>query len=106
MRRVVFFFLLPALSLRMGKGSVFGQKRYWLYGAAKAAILGMVGNLRHEGKDHGIKVNAILPGAATAMTMSDPTMTAAQVRNGTFCQLFILKMPILSRQARDKHRES
>ena len=35
-------------------GSVFGQKSYWLYGSAKAAILGMVGNLRHEGKADGI----------------------------------------------------
>ena len=65
--------ILPTTS-----GSVFGQKSYWLYGSAKAAILGMVGNLRHEGKEHGIKVNAILPGAATAMTMSDPTMTGEQ----------------------------
>jgi NAD(P)-dependent dehydrogenase (short-subunit alcohol dehydrogenase family) len=59
-------------------GSVFGARNYWLYGSAKAAIIGMVNNLRHEGKAHSIKVNAILPGAATAMTMSDPTMTAKQ----------------------------
>ena len=59
-------------------GSVFGARNYFLYGSAKAAIMGMVANLRHEGRTHHICVNAILPGAATAMTMSDPTMTVAQ----------------------------
>jgi NAD(P)-dependent dehydrogenase (short-subunit alcohol dehydrogenase family) len=56
-------------------GAVFGGRNYWLYGSAKAAMLGMIGNLRHEGRAHNIKVNALLPGAATAMTMSDPGMT-------------------------------
>jgi NAD(P)-dependent dehydrogenase (short-subunit alcohol dehydrogenase family) len=59
-------------------GAVFGGRNYWLYGSAKAAMLGMVGNLRHEGRSHNIKVNALLPGAATAMTMSDPGMTEEQ----------------------------
>ena len=46
-----------------------------LYGTAKSAMIGMANNLRHEGRDLNIKVNALMPGAATAMTASDPTAT-------------------------------
>ena len=38
-------------------------------------MIGMANNLRHEGRDLNIKVNALMPGAATAMTASDPTAT-------------------------------
>ena len=54
--------------------SSFGGKNYWLYGTAKSAMIGMVNNLRHEGRGLGINVNALMPGAATAMSMSNPTM--------------------------------
>lgn len=54
-------------------GSVIGAKYSTVYGAAKAGILGFTRNLAIEASDHGIKVNAILPGAATVawQTFSD-----------------------------------
>jgi NAD(P)-dependent dehydrogenase (short-subunit alcohol dehydrogenase family) len=49
----------------------FGQTNY---GAAKMAILGLTNVLRLEGKKHNIKVNAVVPSAATRM--SERAMTA------------------------------
>ena len=60
--------------LLTSSSSSFGGKNYWLYGTAKSAMIGMVNNLRHEGRGLGINVNALMPGAATAMSMSNPTM--------------------------------
>ena len=37
---------------------MFGGKNFWLYGSAKAAMLGMISNLKIEGKEHNIKVCA------------------------------------------------
>jgi NAD(P)-dependent dehydrogenase (short-subunit alcohol dehydrogenase family) len=42
------------------------------YSTAKAAMWGMCGALRHEGADHGIRVNMILPKATTVMIDDDP----------------------------------
>ena len=61
---------LPSLSRPLS--SPVGRR---LYGTAKSAMIGMANNLRHEGRDLNIKVNALMPGAATAMTASDPTAT-------------------------------
>jgi NAD(P)-dependent dehydrogenase (short-subunit alcohol dehydrogenase family) len=50
-------------------------QNYWLYGTAKSAMIGMANNLKHEGRDLNIKVNCLMPGAATAMTNSNPFAT-------------------------------
>ena len=42
--------------LLTSSGASFGAKNYWLYGTAKAAMIGMANNLKHEGKDLNIKV--------------------------------------------------
>lgn len=54
-------------------GSVIGAKYSTVYGASKAAIFGFTRNLAIEAGAHGIKVNAILPSAATVawLTFSD-----------------------------------
>jgi NAD(P)-dependent dehydrogenase (short-subunit alcohol dehydrogenase family) len=48
-----------------GMYGIFGQSNY---GAAKAAMLGLMNALHLEGERHGIHVNAITPNAATRMT--------------------------------------
>ncbi|MGD9915506.1 MAG: SDR family NAD(P)-dependent oxidoreductase [Rhizobiaceae bacterium] len=48
-----------------GMYGIFGQANY---GAAKAAMLGLMNALHLEGERHGIRVNAITPSAATRMT--------------------------------------
>lgn len=48
-----------------GMYGIFGQSNY---GAAKAAMLGLMNALHLEGERHGIRVNAITPTAATRMT--------------------------------------
>lgn len=54
-------------------GSVIGAKYSTVYGAAKAAIFGFTRNLAIEAEALGIKVNSILPSAATVawLTFSD-----------------------------------
>lgn len=54
-------------------GSVIGAKYSTVYGASKAAIFGFTRNLAIEAEAHGIKVNSILPSAATVawLTFSD-----------------------------------
>jgi NAD(P)-dependent dehydrogenase (short-subunit alcohol dehydrogenase family) len=47
---------------------VFGNFGQANYGAAKAALIGLMNVLHLEGQRHGIKVNALLPTAATRMT--------------------------------------
>jgi NAD(P)-dependent dehydrogenase (short-subunit alcohol dehydrogenase family) len=42
------------------------------YSAAKAGLYGMARALSFEGADHGIKVNVLLPRAATTITADDP----------------------------------
>ena len=48
-----------------GMYGTFGQANY---GAAKAAMLGLMNVLHLEGERHGIRVNCIMPSAATRMT--------------------------------------
>ena len=48
-----------------GMYGIFGQSNY---AAAKAAMLGLMNVLHLEGERHGIRVNAIMPSAATRMT--------------------------------------
>jgi NAD(P)-dependent dehydrogenase (short-subunit alcohol dehydrogenase family) len=48
-----------------GMYGIFGQSNY---GAAKAAMLGLMNALHLEGERNGIRVNAVLPSAATRMT--------------------------------------
>lgn len=54
-------------------GSVIGAKYSTVYGASKAAIFGFTRNLAIEAEPLGIKVNSILPSAATVawLTFSD-----------------------------------
>jgi NAD(P)-dependent dehydrogenase (short-subunit alcohol dehydrogenase family) len=54
----------------------FGQSNY---GAAKAAVVGLMNTLSIEGDRHGIKVNCLAPTAATRMTenLIDPASLAA-----------------------------
>ena len=61
--------------LLTSSGASFGAKNYWLYGTAKSAMIGMANNLKHEGRDLNIKVNCLMPGAATAMTASNPSQS-------------------------------
>jgi NAD(P)-dependent dehydrogenase (short-subunit alcohol dehydrogenase family) len=51
----------------------FGQANY---AAAKMAILGLTNVLKLEGEKHGIKVNAVLPNAATRMSEGSMPMEA------------------------------
>lgn len=52
---------------------VFGMPSVSAYSAAKAAITGMVRTLALEGADHGIRINALAPGAQSRMTSAtDP----------------------------------
>jgi NAD(P)-dependent dehydrogenase (short-subunit alcohol dehydrogenase family) len=46
-------------------GAMFGMDGTSIYGAAKFGIYGLTRNLAVEGAAHGIKVNALSPGAAT-----------------------------------------
>lgn len=48
-----------------GMYGIFGQSNY---AAAKAAMIGLMNALHLEGERYGIKVNAIMPSAATRMT--------------------------------------
>lgn len=58
-------------------GSLLGARYASIYGASKGGILGLTRNLAIEGADHGIKVNALAPGAAT---VAWKTMSAEQAR--------------------------
>ncbi|MDR3512729.1 MAG: SDR family NAD(P)-dependent oxidoreductase [Caulobacteraceae bacterium] len=58
-------------------GSLLGARYASVYGAAKGGILGLTRNLAIEGEEHGIKVNALAPGAATVAWQ---TMSAEEAR--------------------------
>ncbi len=47
---------------------LWGVAGFSAYGAAKAGVVGLTKSLAHEGRDAGIMVNAIAPGAKTAMS--------------------------------------
>ncbi|MGP3916305.1 SDR family NAD(P)-dependent oxidoreductase [Nonomuraea sp. 10N515B] len=48
-------------------GAMTGQPQMLHYGAAKGAVYGLTRNLALEGEAHGIKVNAVSPGAGTRL---------------------------------------
>jgi NAD(P)-dependent dehydrogenase (short-subunit alcohol dehydrogenase family) len=53
-------------------GAVYGALGNTLYATAKSAYIGLVRCLAVEGKNHGIRANAIMPGARTRMTEGFP----------------------------------
>jgi NAD(P)-dependent dehydrogenase (short-subunit alcohol dehydrogenase family) len=69
-------------------GAMFGMSGVTIYGAAKFGIYGLTRGLAVEGAAHGIKVNALSPGAATnsmghGLTFKDPALE----------QMFIARFP-------------
>lgn len=58
---------------------LYGQVGQANYSAAKSAIVGLSKTLAQEGKSRGIRVNAVAPGAGTAMTATimPPDLVAA-----------------------------
>lgn len=57
--------------------ALWGVKDMVHYGSAKGAVLGLTHNLAVAGAEHGIRVNAIAPGAATRMAdVSAPSLPA------------------------------
>merc|ERR550514_1481296 len=56
-------------------GAFGGPGNYLLYGTAKSAMIGMAKNLKDNGLPYNVLVNVLMPGAATAMIMNDPTGT-------------------------------
>ncbi|ABV88112.1 SDR family NAD(P)-dependent oxidoreductase [Shewanella pealeana] len=50
--------------------SVYGDMYETSFSASKMAVMGLVNSLHHEGVEHGIKVNSIIPHAVTSMTAS------------------------------------
>jgi NAD(P)-dependent dehydrogenase (short-subunit alcohol dehydrogenase family) len=63
-------------------GAMFGLDGLTIYAAAKFGIYGLTRGLANEGAAHGIKVNALSPGAATRsgtrfFKMTDPAMQEA-----------------------------
>lgn len=47
--------------------ALLGQSHLAAYASSKGAVLGMVRSLAQEGREHGILVNGVMPGAFTAM---------------------------------------
>lgn len=77
----------------------FGQSNY---GAAKAGLIGLMNVLHFEGEKYGIRVNAVLPTAATRMTgdMMDPqTLGFLAPENVTPAALYLVSEEAPSRTA-------
>lgn len=77
----------------------FGQSNY---GAAKAGLIGLMNVLHFEGAKYGVKVNAVLPTAATRMTgdMMDPeTLGYLAPENVVPAALFLVSEEAPSRTA-------
>ena len=77
----------------------FGQSNY---GAAKAGLIGLMNVLHFEGEKHDIRVNAVLPTAATRMTgdMMDPeTLAHLAPENVTPAALYLVSEAAPSRTA-------
>ncbi|GIH73597.1 SDR family NAD(P)-dependent oxidoreductase [Planobispora longispora] len=56
-------------------GAMTGQPQMVHYGAAKGAVYGLTRNLAIAGEEHGIKVNAVSPGAGTRlMDLAGPAL--------------------------------
>jgi NAD(P)-dependent dehydrogenase (short-subunit alcohol dehydrogenase family) len=54
--------------LTTSSAGMLGMPRLSAYGAAKGAVAGLMGVLAEEGRDCGIRVNAVMPNAASRMT--------------------------------------
>lgn len=52
---------------------LLGNPTQTAYAAAKMGVIGLTRSLANEGREHGIKVNAIAPGAQTRMTVGLPS---------------------------------
>ncbi|WP_374254000.1 SDR family NAD(P)-dependent oxidoreductase [Xanthobacter sp.] len=77
----------------------FGQSNY---GAAKAGLIGLMNVLHFEGEKYGIRVNAVLPTAATRMTgdmMDEQTLAHLAPENVTPAALYLVSEEAPSRTA-------
>ncbi|MFG1344898.1 SDR family NAD(P)-dependent oxidoreductase [Xanthobacter autotrophicus DSM 431] len=77
----------------------FGQSNY---GAAKAGLIGLMNVLHFEGEKYGVRVNAILPTAATRMTgdmMDAETLAHLAPENVTPAALYLVSEKAPSRTA-------
>jgi NAD(P)-dependent dehydrogenase (short-subunit alcohol dehydrogenase family) len=61
-------------------GGLFAMGGQANYAAAKAAVYGLTKALAHEGREHGIFVNAVLPHANTEIRAHDPALASDPVR--------------------------
>jgi NAD(P)-dependent dehydrogenase (short-subunit alcohol dehydrogenase family) len=59
-----------SLLLTTSVAGLYGEHGLPAYSASKAALIGLMHSLRSEGSGHGVRVNALAPYAATAMTQS------------------------------------
>lgn len=59
--------------------AMLGNPRMTHYGASKGAVFGLTRNLALEGAAHGIRVNAIAPGAGTRMAESSAESLSPEV---------------------------
>jgi NAD(P)-dependent dehydrogenase (short-subunit alcohol dehydrogenase family) len=67
------------LMISSANGSVFATPGHAAYGAAKAAMIGLVRELALEGEADGIHVNALLPGADTALLRANPSSSRPSI---------------------------
>jgi NAD(P)-dependent dehydrogenase (short-subunit alcohol dehydrogenase family) len=58
--------------LTSSSSGLFSHHGLSSYAAAKAGLYGLTKALAFEGRDHGVKVNAVLPYARTTITANDP----------------------------------
>lgn len=60
-----------AILVSTSAAGLYGEHGLPAYSASKAAVIGLMHALAHEGAAHGIRVNALAPFAATQMTADD-----------------------------------
>jgi NAD(P)-dependent dehydrogenase (short-subunit alcohol dehydrogenase family) len=64
--------------------SVFGGPGITHYISAKAAVFGLTRALAHEGREHGVHVNAVMPTAYTRLTAQIPDEAFLSLLSSTF----------------------
>ncbi len=57
-----------AIVVSTSAAGLYGEHGLPAYSASKAALIGLMHALAHEGRSHGVRVNALAPFAATQMT--------------------------------------
>jgi len=62
-----------SLVISSSVAGLYGEHGLPAYSSSKAALLGLMYSLSHEGRSHGLRINAIAPFAATQMTEKDLT---------------------------------